>query len=154
MPKRQIRGAKRMTRPVPKSRQEFRWFLPLQTRWSDNDQYGHANNVVYYSYFDTVVNVWLIEKAGLKPLQSAWIGLVVETQCAYFASVGFPEALEVGLRVIHKGRSSVRYEIGVFQKDANETAALGAFTHVYVDAQTRRPAPLAPELDAALTALL
>lgn len=143
-----------MTRPVAKTRADFRWFLPLQTRWSDNDQYGHANNVVYYSYFDTAVNVWLIEKAGMKPLSSAWIGLVVETQCAFFASVGFPEALEIGLRVINKGRSSVRYEIGVFQKGGDETTALGAFTHVYVDAQTRRPAPLAPELDAALSALL
>ncbi len=140
-------------RPAPKPREAFRWFMPLQTRWADNDQYGHVNNVVYYAYFDTAVNVWLMEKAGLKPLESPWIGLVVETQCSFFSSVAFPEPIAIGLRLDHRGRSSVRYEIGIFGEGATETAALGRFTHVYVDAATRRPAPLPEALAAALSTI-
>jgi acyl-CoA thioester hydrolase len=128
-------------------------FLPITTRWLDNDAYGHLNNTVYYSFFDTAVNRYLIEAGALDVASGPVIGLVVETQCNYFAPLGFPQAVEVGLRVAHVGSSSVRYELGVFAADAAESAACGHFVHVYVDRVTRRPAPLQAPLTRALTAL-
>jgi acyl-CoA thioester hydrolase len=108
----------------------------------DNDVYGHVNNVVYYSYFDTAVNRFLIEAGVLDIHRGTVIGLVVETQCNYFSPLQFPQALEAGLRVAHLGRSSVRYEVGLFEQGAAVTAAAGHFVHVYVDRETRRPTPL------------
>lgn len=125
-------------------RTDFAYFSPLQTRWADNDAYGHINNVVYYSYFDTVVNGFLIEKGLLEIQGSGAIGLVVETQCHYFAPLAFPQPLEGGLRVAKIGNSSVRYELGIFAKGEQTPAAEGHFVHVYVDRDTRRPA-LLPE---------
>ena len=119
----------------------------ITTRWSDNDVYGHVNNVVYYSYFDTAVNLWLIE-AGLlaltqeEPVDTRPIGLVVETQCRYFASVAFPDTVSVGIRVAHIGTSSVRYELAVFRNDETLAIAQGHFVHVYVDRSSHRPTPL------------
>lgn len=113
----------------------------ISTRWSDNDAYGHVNNVVYYSWFDTAVNSWLIEHGALDIHAGDTIGLVVETHCNFFAPLTFPEPVQVGLRLAHMGNSSVRYELGVFGS-GEQSAACGHFVHVYVDAQTRRPVPL------------
>jgi len=134
-------------RPQPEFRSAYRAFRPIATRWSDNDLYGHVNNVVYYSWFDTAVNGLLIERGALDIHGGAVIGLVVETQCNYFAPLAFPEPVVAGLRVAHVGSASVRYEIGLFPSDeALPCAARGHFVHVYVDRATRRPAALPPSL--------
>ncbi|WP_081718935.1 thioesterase family protein [Aliihoeflea sp. 2WW] len=112
----------------------------------DNDAYGHMNNVVHYSLFDTAVNGWLIENGVLDIYRGSQIGLVVETGCRYFAEMAFPDTIHAGIRVAKLGNSSVRYEIGLFRNDEDEAAAEGFFVHVYVDAGTRRPAPLDPAL--------
>ena len=130
------------TKPQAKPRSEYRAFRPITTRWMDNDVYGHVNNVVYYSWFDTAVNAHLIEQGVLDIHQGETIGLVVETQCNYFAPLAFPQIIEAGIRVAHRGTSSVKYEVGLFAKDAPLTAARGHFVHVYVDKQTRRPQAL------------
>jgi len=129
-------------RPQPVSRQDFRVFREISTRWMDNDVYGHINNVVYYSWFDTAVNAYLIEQGVLDIENGQTIGVVVETQCNYFAPLSFPQMVEAGIRVAHLGASSVCYEIGLFAKSAPLTAASGHFIHVYVDKQSRRPVPL------------
>lgn len=131
-------------------RDAFRLFRPIQTRWMDNDAYGHVNNVFYYSYFDTAVNGWLIEKDLLHLSESPVIGLVVETGCTYFESVAFPELLEAGLAVTKLGRSSVRYSVGIFKAGAAQAAAQGHFVHVYVDRETQRPVPMPEPVRTAL----
>jgi acyl-CoA thioester hydrolase len=141
------------TRPPPPTRSSYRVFRPIGTRWMDNDVYGHLNNVVYYSLFDTAVNGHLIDAGALQIETSPVIGLVVETHCNYFAPLGFPQAVEAGLRVAQVGRSSVRYEIGLFGAGEAQCAAAGHFVHVYVDRQTRRPAALPTALLAALEPL-
>jgi acyl-CoA thioester hydrolase len=120
----------------------------------DNDVYGHVNNVVYYSYFDTVINKYLIEEGGLDIAGGDTIGLCVESHCAYFKPVAFPDALEAGLRVAHLGRSSVRYEIGIFARGESDPAAFGHFVHVFVDRAARRPAALPDRVRACLERLL
>ena len=140
-----------MNRPQPERRARYRHFIEIGTRWSDNDVYGHVNNVVYYSWFDTAVNRYLIEAGALDIEHGDTIGLVVETHCNYFASLAFPQRVQAGLRVDRIGRSSVRYEIGLFAEGADECAAAGHFVHVYVDRAGRRPVP---ELPAALRAAL
>jgi acyl-CoA thioester hydrolase len=132
-------------RPEPQSRAMFSYFRSITTRWMDNDVYGHVNNVQYYSFFDTVVNGYLVEQGALDPERGAVIGLVVETHCNYFAPLSFPQIVEAGLRVGHFGTSSVRYEIGLFESGADMAAAQGHFVHVYVDRASRRPVVL-PEL--------
>lgn len=129
------------SKPTTETRDAYRVFCDIATRWMDNDAYGHVNNVIYYSWFDTAVNRWLIENGALDIHNGTTIGLVVETHCNYFESVTFPEPVQVGLRVAHIGSSSVRYELGVFGAGPT-TAAKGHFVHVYVDAKTRRPTPL------------
>jgi acyl-CoA thioester hydrolase len=141
-------------RPQPEAREAYRRFTRLSTRWMDNDVYGHINNVVYYSLFDTAVNGYLIEAGALDIHRGEVIGLVVETHCNYFAPVEFPTAIEAGLRVARIGGSSVRYEVGLFAEGQPTTAARGHFIHVYVDRATRRPAPLPDPLKRALEALL
>lgn len=133
-------------RPAPDHRKSYRHFLAVPTRWMDNDVYGHVNNVHFYSYFDTVVNGYLIAQGVLDPLTSQVVGLVVETKCNYFESVSFPEVLDAGLRVARIGGSSVRYEIGLFRAGQDHAAAQGHFVHVYVDAKSRRPTALPREL--------
>ena len=140
-------------RPAPQPRARYRHFSPIHTRWMDNDAYGHVNNVIYYSFFDTAVNRYLIEAGALDIHQSEVIGLVVETHCNYFAPLEFPQLVEAGLCVLHVGASSVRYEVGLFAAGAAGTAAAGHFVHVYVDRQTRRPAALPPALLHALQPL-
>lgn len=135
------------------SREHFRTFTAIDTRWMDNDVYGHVNNVTYYSYFDTAVNRYLVENGLLDIEHSPAIGLVVETGCTYFASVAFPDALEVGCRVAHLGNSSVRYELGVFRRGEATAAASGHFVHVYVDRETRKPTALPAPLRNALRKL-
>ena len=125
----------------------------MATRWMDNDVYGHVNNVVHYSLFDTAVNRTLIEAGVLDIHQGEVIGLVVHTQCHYFDSIAFPQTVHAGLRVDHLGRSSVRYELGLFADDAPLAAAVGHFTHVYVDRATRRPVELPSALRATLLQL-
>ena len=122
----------------------------ITTRWMDNDAYGHVNNVVYYSYFDTVVNTYLIERGALDIGTSPVIGLAVETGCLYFAPLAYPETITAGLRVAHIGRSSVRYEIAISVQGAGTAAAQGHFVHVHVDKETRRPVDLPASLRAAL----
>jgi len=129
-------------RPRPEPRTTYRALRTITTRWMDNDQYGHVNNVVYYSWFDTAVNAYLIERGALDPARSAVIGLVVETQCHYFAPLAFPQIVEAGLRVAQLSTSSVRYEVGLFAQGTPDTAARGHFVHVYVDRVTRKPVPL------------
>ncbi len=126
-------------RPQPDTRDTYPRFVPLTTRWMDNDAYGHLNNVVYYSLFDTAVNSLLIEAGALDIHGGAVIGLVVETHCNFFESLAFPQRIEAGVRVAQQGRSSVRYEIGLFAEGAATCAARGHFVHVYVDRESRRP---------------
>jgi acyl-CoA thioester hydrolase len=140
-------------KPHPEPRSAYRAFRTITTRWMDNDAYGHVNNVVYYSWFDTVVNAHLIEHGALDVQHGAIIGLVIETQCNYFAPVEFPQTVEAGLRVAHIGRSSVRYEVGLFVQEQPMTAAKGHFVHVYVDRSTRRPAELPAPLKTVLESL-
>ena len=134
-------------------REAFGLFRTVPTRWGDNDVYGHVNNVVYYAWFDTAVNAWLVERGFLDIAGSATVGLVVETTCSYFESVAFPEAVEVGLGVERLGNSSVTYRIGVFREGGALAAAQGHFTHVYVDRATQRPVPIPADLRAALEEL-
>jgi len=142
------------SRPLPERRAAYPHFLTITTRWADNDQYGHVNNVVYYQFFDTVVNQYLIEAGVLDVARGESIGLVVETACRYFAPVSFPDTVHAGLRVVHLGTSSVRYEIGLFANDDDAAVAQGHFVHVYVDRVGRRPAPLSAALRAALGPLV
>ena len=140
-------------RPRPLPREHFAAFQAINTRWMDNDLYGHVNNVVYYSYFDTVVNAHLIRQGALDIHAGDIIGLVVESQCHYFSPLAFPQTVHAGLRVAHTGHSSVRYELGLFADDEPLSAAVGRFVHVYVDRHTRRPVPLPAKLLAALNPL-
>lgn len=130
--------------PSTEQRAAYRHFLAIPTRWMDNDVYGHVNNVVYYSYFDTVVNEYLIREGSLDIAAGATIGLAVETFCQFHQPLAFPEVIDAGLRVGKLGRSSVRYEIGLFRQGYDEPAATGHFVHVFVDRQTRKPAALPP----------
>lgn len=141
-------------RPQARPRGDYRVFRHIGTRWMDNDIYGHVNNVVYYSWFDTAVNGWLIEQGVLDIHGGQVIGLVIETQCNYFASLAFPQTIEAGLRVARLGNSSVRYDVGLFARDEPLAAACGHFVHVYVDRQTRRPVPLPDTFRRALQSLV
>ncbi len=140
-------------KPQPDPRSAYPAFRPITTRWLDNDVYGHVNNVVYYSWFDTAINAWLIEQGVLDIYAGAAIGLVVESGCQYFAPLSFPQTIDAGIRVGRLGTSSVRYEVGLYAQGADRAAAQGHFVHVYVDRQTRRPVPLPPNLRAALATL-
>ena len=137
-------------RRAAEPRAAYAAFSPITTRWMDNDVYGHVNNVVYYSFFDTAVNGLLVAAGALDIHAGAVIGLVVETQCNYFAPIAFPQSVTAGVRVAQLGRSSVRYEIGLFAGDAPDCAAAGHFVHVYVDRATRRPVALPAPLKAVL----
>lgn len=135
-------------------RQAFPHFMPLATRWMDNDVYGHVNNVQYYSYFDTAVNHYLIRSGWLDIQHGEVVGLVVETKCSYAASVAFPDELDIGLRVEKLGNSSVRYGIGIFRKGEELAAAEGYFVHVYVDRKSNTPVRVPDALRRVLQPLL
>lgn len=143
-----------MSKPAPEPRASYPYFLAIGTRWMDNDAYGHVNNVVYYSYFDTVVNQYLIARGVLDIATSPVIGLVVETHCQYFSPITFPDTVHAGLRVAKIGASSVRYEIGVFRNREHAASAQGHFVHVYVDRATRKAAAVPAPMRAALEAIL
>ena len=126
----------------------------ISTRWGDNDVYGHVNNVQYYAFFDTVINAWLIEEGGLDIHAGDVIGLCVESHCEFLAPLAFPETVEAGLRVGALGRSSVRYEIGLYGRGVDDPAATGWFVHVFVDRHSRRPVEIAGGLLSALERLI
>ena len=126
-------------RQVAPRRGASRYFRQIDTRWMDADVYGHVNNVVYYSYFDTAVNGYLVEQAGLDPTRADVVGLVVATSCEFKQSVTFPETIDVGISVTRIGTSSVAYDIGIFKHGDEEAAAFGHFVHVYVERATQRP---------------
>lgn len=134
-------------------RADYRHFQPITTRWHDNDIYGHVNNVVYYSYFDSAVNAYLIERGGLDIHEGEVVGFVVSSSCDYFASIAFPDVLEVGLRVGKLGNSSVQYELAIFKAGEAQACAAGRFVHVFVDRASNRPTPIPAGLRQALEAL-
>ena len=129
-----------------KSRNDFLHFESIGTRWMDNDAYGHVNNVVYYSWFDTAVNRFLIVNGVLDIEHGPMIGLVIETQCNYFSSLAFPDTISVGVSVTKLGNSSVRYDIGIFRQDEEIASAQGHFVHVYVDRETRKPTAIPADM--------
>ena len=136
--------------PQPHSRRNYRHFLPISTRWMDNDAYSQVNNVLYYGFFDTVVNEYLVRNGALDIRQGEVIGLVVETHCNFFSPIAFPETVNAGLRVAHIGSSSVRYEIGIFSGEQDAASAQGHLLQVYVTRAERRPVPLPAALRTAL----
>ncbi|MCO6059800.1 acyl-CoA thioesterase [Pseudomonas sp. MOB-449] len=135
-------------------RGDYRHFQPITTRWHDNDLYGHVNNVVYYGYFDSAVNTYLIERGGLDIHDGNVVGFVVSSSCDYFASIAFPDRIEVGLRVGKLGNSSVQYELAIFKQGEIEACAAGRFVHVFVERESNRPVPIPEALRAALAELV
>lgn len=131
-----------MARQKPWTRDDFGLYRKLQTRWADNDYYGHMNNVVHYALFDTAINSWLIEAGLLDLRRGTIVGLVVETGCSYFSEMAFPDKIVAGIRIAHLGTSSVRYEIALFRNDEETAAAQGHFVHVYVEPKSRKPQAL------------
>lgn len=140
--------------PPQHLRSDYAHFRPISTRWHDNDIYGHVNNVTYYSFFDSAVNTYLIEVGGLDIHNGNVVGFVVSSSCDYFASIAFPDAIEIGLRVGKLGNSSVQYELAVFKVGEDEACAAGRFVHVFVDRKTNRPLPIPELLRASLVPLL
>jgi len=136
------------------NRDDYRYFLNLQTRWMDNDLYGHVNNVTYYSYFDTVVNYFLIEKGGLDIHNAPVIGVVVESHCNYTRSVAYPDLIDCGLRVGHLGNSSVRYEVGIFRNGEADACAAGHFIHVFVERDSNKPVAIPKQIRDAFEGIL
>ena len=128
-----------MSRTAAPTRADFKAWRKLTTRWADNDAYGHVNNTVYYEWFDSAVNAWMVDQGMLDIASGDPIALVVETRCTYAAPLAFPQDVDVGLAVTQLGRSSIRYRIGVFAEDSDAAAAEGEFVHVVVDRATRRP---------------
>jgi acyl-CoA thioester hydrolase len=140
-------------RSPPRRRADFRRFSPVETRWMDNDVYGHVNNVVYYSYFDTVINRFLIAEGGLDIERGAAIGVVVASSCRYHSGLAFPQAIDAGMRVAKLGGSSVAWEISLFVAGSDVAAADGEFVHVFVDRETRRPVAVPAAIRAAIERL-
>lgn len=134
-------------------RQDFRVLRPMQTRWIDNDHYGHVNNVAYYSYFDSAVNGYLMDATSSDTRELSAIGIVAETSCRFLKEISFPDLLHIGLRLAKLGNSSVVYELAVFRGNDTEPSAVGRFVHVYVDEKNRRPVPIPPVIRAALEKL-
>jgi acyl-CoA thioester hydrolase len=141
-------------RPERPSPGEYAHRRAISTRWKDNDVYGHVNNVEYYSYFDTVINAWLVEEGGLDIHRGPVIGLCAESHCEFHAPLAFPDTVQAALRVAHLGRTSVRYEIGLFRDGSEEPAATGWFVHVFVDRGERRAVEIPPPMRSALARLV
>jgi acyl-CoA thioester hydrolase len=142
-----------VSRKLPATRSEFKAWRGMTTRWADNDAYGHVNNTVYYEWFDSAVNAWLVDHGMLDIANSDPIALVVETRCSYAAPLKFPQPVEIGLAVAELGRSSIRYRIGIFLEGAESAAAEGEFVHVVVDRATRRPVEIPADWRAKLEAI-
>ncbi len=139
-----------MSETAIETRARYPHFLTIPTRWMDNDIYGHVNNVIYYSYFDTVINAYLIDLGGLDIHGGAAFGVCAESSCRYRAAFAFPEPVEAGLRIGHLGRTSVRYEIGPFKEGGERATTQGHFVHVFVDRASRAPAPIPERIRKAL----
>lgn len=137
-----------------KQRQDYAFFLPIQTRWADNDMFGHVNNVTYYSYFDTAANALLIQHAGFDPKQSSMIGLVVNSNCQFNQELSYPEVIEVGVSIERIGRSSLTYDLAIFKQGQTEAAAQGNFVHVFVERETRKSTSIPLEMRDALAQFL
>lgn len=131
-------------------RKDYQFIFPIQTRWADNDMYGHVNNVTYYSYFDTAANALLIEKAGFDLRHSPLIGLVVESQCKFMQELSYPEIIEVGVAIRKIGNSSLTYDLAIFKQNHEQASAEGYFIHVFVDRQSRKSTPISTEMRDAL----
>ncbi|HAF93064.1 acyl-CoA thioesterase [Pseudomonas sp. S5(2021)] len=142
-----------MTAQPKHLRSDYRHFQPITTRWHDNDIYGHVNNVTYYGFFDTAVNTYLIQQGGLDVHGGEVVGFVVSSSCDYFASISFPDLIEVGVRVARLGNSSVQYELAIFRQGEHEACAAGRFVHVFVRRADNRPTPIPERLRGALEAL-
>ena len=142
-----------MTKPAPDARTAYVHFRPITTRWMDNDVYGHVNNVIYYSYFDTVINEYLIRAGGLDIHDGSVVGYAVETTCRFHRSFSFPDTIDAGLRVGHLGNTSVRYEIGLFRQGEDKPAATGHFVHVFVARETNKPTAIPAGIRVCLEAL-
>lgn len=140
--------------PKQERREHYRHYLQIPTRWRDNDVYHHVNNVIYYEFFDTVINGYLMEMGGLDFSSGDSVGFAVETHCQFLKPIRFPEIVEAGLRVGKLGNSSVRYEIGIFKADEPDPAAVGYFVHVFVDRETNQPTRITGTLRQAMEALL
>ncbi|HUY04154.1 MAG TPA: thioesterase family protein [Rhodocyclaceae bacterium] len=140
--------------PRTERRGDYRHFLSIATRWQDNDIYGHVNNVVYYAYFDTVINEYLIRAGGLDIQRGSVVGYAVESACRFHRSFSFPDSIDAGLRVAQLGNSSVRYEIALFRQGEDKPAATGHFVHVFVDRQSDKPTPIPPAIRACLERVL
>lgn len=129
-------------RDQPSPRSAYRYFTRISTRWNDNDVYGHINNVIYFEFFDSAINKFLIDHQALDIVNSTMIGLVASNRCSYFSSIRFPDIVEIGISVSHLGNSSVEYEIGVFKNKDEMSSAIGRFVHVYVEKATHKPGPI------------
>lgn len=143
-----------MTTKTVGQRAEYKHFRLIPTRWMDNDFYGHVNNVVYYAYFDTLLNRYLVDEGGLDFTHDTVIGVAVETMCRFHRSFAYPETIDAGLRIAKLGSSSVRYEIGLFGEAEPDARAEGYFVHVFVDRATQRPVPIPAKIRAALERIL
>ncbi len=143
-----------MPRPAPGARADYGFYSTIPTRWMDNDIYGHVNNVVYYSFFDSVIATYLMGEGGLDPWRGEVVGLAVDSGCRYHRSIAFPDTVHAGLRVGHLGTSSVRYEVGIFKNDEDAACAEGHFVHVFVDRATQRPVPIPDRIRSALARLV
>jgi acyl-CoA thioester hydrolase len=146
--------SRRLPRTPPGRRADYRHFEEITTRWHDNDIYGHVNNVVYYAWFDSAVNGFLVRRGLLSLSESSIVGIVAENSCRYHTSISFPEKISVGIRVAHLGTSAVRYELGIFRDGDESAAAEGHFVHVYVARATMRPVAMPDAVRAALSDLL
>jgi acyl-CoA thioester hydrolase len=142
-----------MASKIDVTRDDYKVFYPISTRWMDNDVYGHVNNVTYYSYFDTAVNTFLINHCGLDIHNGNMIGLVVSSGCEYLAPIAFPDKINVGIRVDRLGTSSVQYGIGIFKDGTEQVCAFGHFVHVFVDRASNKPVPIADKMRKALKAI-
>src|ERR1700722_10914602 len=140
--------------PAAPVRSAYSYFASIPTRWMDNDVYGHVNNALYYSFFDTVINRYLITEGGLDIARGVAIGLCVESRCRYRKAIAFPDDVDAGLRVVKVGRSSVTYEIGIFARGEIDAEAEGSFVHVFVEREGRRPTPIPEPLRSALARLI
>ena len=141
-------------KPNIRTRQHYSFIFPIQTRWADNDMYGHVNNVTYYSYFDTAANALLIQKAGFDIRQSPSIGLVVESHCQFMQELSYPEIIEVGVAIRKLGNSSLCYDLAIFKQGQEAASAQGYITHVFVDRVIRKSTPISTEIRDALTSFL
>lgn len=138
-------------KPTIKTREQYHFLFPIQTRWADNDMYGHVNNVTYYSYFDTAANALLIQKAAFDLRNSKIIGLVVDSACSFLQELSYPEIIEVGVAIKKIGTTSLTYDLAIFKQGQNDASAQGHFVHVFVDRETRKSTPIPVEMRDALT---